>query len=62
METEEVEADVNRNKLIKVTRSLVVDPPTTGETVASFILEAAKQVEVTLEEEQIVMDTKDKLD
>ena len=60
-EAQEVAQDVDRNKLMKVTRSLVVDPPTTGKTVASFIFEAAKRIEMNLEEEQIVMDTKDKL-
>jgi len=52
---------VDRSKLMKVTRELVVEPATTGKTVASFIFEAAKRVEATLDEEQIMMDSKDKL-
>ena len=61
MEDPKVAADVNRNKLITVTRKLVVEPETTGKTVASFILEAAKRVEAGLDEEQIKMSTKDQL-
>ena len=60
-EAQQVAEDVDLNKLIKVSRKLVVEPPTTGKTVASFIFEAAKRVEANLDEEQIVMDTKDKL-
>ena len=60
-EAEEVTEDVDRNKLVKVSRQLVVEPATTGKTVASFIFEAAKRVEANLDEEQIVMDTQDKL-
>ena len=60
-ETAEVAEDVERNKLIKVKRTLVVEPASTGKTVASFIFEAAKRIEANLDEEQIVMDSKDKL-
>ena len=48
-------------KMIKVTRSLNVDPEASGKTVASFIFEAAKRIEANLDEEQIKMSSPEQL-
>ena len=51
----------DKKKLIKVSRQLTVAPESSGRTVAAFIFEAAKRVEAGLAEEQIVMDSSDRL-
>jgi SecD/SecF fusion protein len=49
-------------QVVNVTRNVTVDPETMGKTLASFIVEAAKRVDVKLDKDQVKLNTPDVVD
>lgn len=49
-------------QIVNATRKVTVDPETMGKTLASFIVEAAKRVDVKLDKDQVKLNTPDVVD